>query len=181
MRDVLDEEGAQMLPPLIEVGNPGDDAQQVLGGSPEVVAIGPGSSVERMLSQAIARVGWLLALLAAALLAAAALLTAVWVHLELFRHADEITIMRLIGATEAAIRGPFLLAVALPGLVAALLSAWGTVVLARLLSALSTGLSLPPVNVPSSILFLQAAIALSLPIAGALITLARHARLEIET
>jgi cell division protein FtsX len=181
MQDVLDADGAAMLPPLVELTSPELDALDQLRTSPEVLAVGPGSSVERILAMAVGRVGWLLVLLSAALIAAAALLTAVWVHLELYRHADELTIMRLIGATEAAVRGPFLLAVVTPGLLAAAISCWGTTALARQLTQLVTGLGLPPVAVPTGILTLQCLVALLLPLICAHLTLARHARFEIET
>jgi len=181
MRDVLDADGAPMLPPLVEITSPDQDALEQLRSSPEVLAIGPSSSVERILARAVGRFGWLLVLLSSSLISAAALLTAVWVHLELYRHADELTIMRLIGATEAAVRGPFLLAVATPGILAAVISGWAATALARQLSILVTGLGLPPVTVSETVLALQSLVALCLPLACAHITLARHARFEIET
>jgi cell division protein FtsX len=104
----------------------------------------------------------------------------VWVHLELFRHADEITIMRLVGATERTIRGPFLVAVAIPGAVAAVLSVVGTITATAWLSRLTSDLGLAPITVPPMVLVMQAAAGLVLPVVAAVITLARHATDELD-
>ena len=113
------------------------------------------------------------------LMAAAVLLVSVWVHLELYRHADEITIMRLVGATEPTIRGPFLVAVAVPGAVAGVLSVIGSVVIVRGLSRLAETLGLPAVTLDGRLLILEAAVGLLLPLTAAALTLARHAGHEI--
>ena len=110
------------------------------------------------------------------LLAGSVLLAAVWVHLELYRHADEVIIMRLVGATEGTIRGPFLVAVTVPGVVAGVLSVVGSLATVSGLSQAHLG----PRNVgddryhrASSLL--QLATAVFLPLVAAVITLARHA------
>ena len=119
LSDLLEGEAGDLLPPLVEVTADDPDSVNVLLDSPAVIAVGPRSSLHRLLRETSRQMGWLLGLISAVLLASAGLLAAVWVHLELYRHADEITIMRLIGATESAVRGPFLVAVVAPGLLAA--------------------------------------------------------------
>jgi cell division protein FtsX len=115
------------------------------------------------------------------LLAGALLLAAVWVHLELYRHADEVIIMRLVGATEATIRGPFLVAVALPGVVAGVLSVVGSVATVAGLSRLTTALGLSAMSIPPTILMMQVATGVLLPVLAAVITFARHAADAIES
>ena len=120
------------------------------------------SSIQQALGRVSRHLAWAMGLLSAVLLAGAVLLAAVWVHLELFRHADEITIMRLVGATERTIRGPFLVAVAIPGAVAAVLSIVGSMTSDRQpstgLSRLTSDLGLSPITVPPpTVLVVQAA------------------------
>jgi len=113
-------------------------------------------------------------------LAGALLLAAIWVHLELYRHGDEITIMRLVGATERTIRGPFLVAVAVPGLVAGALAVAGSLVIVAALSSLTAILGLPAIQISATTLFLQVITGLVSPLVVAGITLARHATVELE-
>jgi cell division transport system permease protein len=124
---------------------------------------------------------FILGALTVILLAAAIALTSIWVHLEIYRHADELTIMRLIGATEWAIRGPFLVAVVIPGVVAAGLSVAGTVVVIGALAELAEAVGLPPVELSAWVVLLQVGVGILLPLLAGVFTLARHARLELDT
>ena len=176
--ELLSSDGAS-LPVLLEIETSAPETVAELEGRAEVLAVGPRSSVQRLLGQAARRLGWSVAALCAVLMAGAALLAAVWVHLELYRHADELTIMRLVGATEGTVRGPFLVAVAIPGLAAGLLSMVGTWAAVRSLSGVQALLGLPPLAVSPLVLGLQLVVALGLPLAAALATLARHAADDI--
>ncbi len=177
---LLERDAVTLLPPLVEVGAP--DPSQVAGldGDPRVLAVGPRSSLHALLQRASARTVLLLGVLSAVLLVSAMLLAAVWVHLELYRHADEITIMRLVGATEAAIRGPFVLAVTLPALLAGGVAVAATTGCAVLASRQLLPLGLPALVAPYWVLGAEVAAALALPLLAAWFTLARHASLEIE-
>lgn len=180
LEDLFEDETAVNLPPLVEVTVADGDSLDDLRSEPAVLAVGPHSSLHQILRRAARRLGLLLATLSVILVAAAVLLASIWVHLELYRHASEITIMRLIGATEMAVRGPFLLAVAAPGLLAALLSLVGTRLLAGFATRLVANLGLPPLTLPTGVLILQACLAFALPVVAAALTLARHARSEFE-
>jgi cell division transport system permease protein len=179
LEDLFEDDAVEMLPPLVEIATSDPESVAELGVSPQVLAVGPRSSLHHAAAQVATRIGWLLGLVAAVLLASAILLAAVWVHLELYRHADEITIMRLIGATESAIRGPFLVAVVAPGVIAAMLSVAATLLLAVALSEMIATLGLPPLAVPRSVIGIQVVVAFLLPLAAAAITLSRHARLKL--
>lgn len=178
LEDLVDG-GDASLPPLIEITTTAPDSIAVLEADPDVLAIGPRSSVESLLGRAARRLALAVAAVSIVLLAAAVLLTAVWVHLELFRHADELTIMRLVGATEGTVRGPFLVAVALPAAAAAALAMLGTTFAVSALAGIVANLGLPPLAVPPSVLVAEGVAALGLPVAAALLTLARHAADEI--
>lgn len=180
LEDLVDG-GDASLPPLIEITTSSPDSIAVLEGDPDVLAIGPRSSVESLLGRAARRLAWAVAAVSVVLLAAAVLLTAVWVHLELFRHADELTIMRLVGATEGTVRGPFLVAVALPAAAAGGLAMLGTTFAVDAFARIVASLALPSLVVPPSVLVAEGAAALGLPVAAALLTLARHAADEIGT
>jgi len=178
--DLLEGDGASMLPPLVEITADDPESVAALSRSPAVVAVGPTVPVRRVLGAAAAGLGLVLAAASAVLLLSAALLAAVWVHLELYRHSDEITVMRLVGATEAALQGPFLVATAAPGVVAGLLAILGTLAVTAALSKFAGALGLPPVKVSSVMLALQGVASCALPLAAAAITLARHAVVELE-
>jgi len=178
--DELVGSGDASLPPLIEIVTAVPESVAVLEDRPEVLAVGPRSSIQQSLGRASRHLAWAMGVLSAILLAGAVLLAAVWVHLELFRHADEITIMRLVGATERTIRGPFLVAVAIPGAVAAVLSIVGSMTATSGLSRLTSDLGLSPITVPPTVLVVQAAAGLVLPVVAAVLTLARHATDELE-
>ena len=114
--------------------------------------------------------------ISAMLLASAFLLAATWIHLEVYRHADEITIMRLVGATETAIRGPFLVAALVPGVVAGVVASAGGWHLVELVAAGATAAGLRPPVFPSWLVAAEVGLGVLLPTAAALITMARHAR-----
>jgi len=176
----LMESGDATLPPLVEILTDTPDSVAVLEDRPEVLAIGPRSSIQQTLGQVAHRLALLVGLISGVLLAGALLLAAVWVHLEVYRHADEVIIMRLVGATEVTIRGPFLFAVSVPGLAAGVIAAIGSVTTVSGLARLSSSLGLSPIAMPTSILVLQVASGLLLPFLAAVITLARHSAEAIE-
>ncbi len=173
--------GDASMPPLIEVATADLESLQVLEGQPEVLAVGPQSSVQQLLGQVARRLSWTVAILSAVLLAAAVLLAVVWVHLELYRHSDELTIMRLVGATEGTIRGPFVVAVGVSGVAAGVVAVFGSLAAADGLTRMVTVLGLPAVVVTPEIVVMQLIAAIMLPVTAAVLTLARHAREEFES
>jgi cell division transport system permease protein len=175
LKELLEREGGTMLPPLVEISTVDPESVAVLERSPAVIAVGPRTPLTRLLGRVSRSLVVALSAASAVLLIAAALLAAVWVHLELYRHADEITIMRLVGATESAIRGPFLVATAAPGLVAGVLALIGTSAVVDGLSRLAEALGLPALTVSPGVLAAQAGAGVVLPLAAATITLMRHA------
>ena len=174
LKDLMDS-GDATLPPLLEILTDNPESVTELEDRAEVLAIGPRSSIQQTLGQVARRLALIVGVVSFVLLAGAVLLAAVWVHLELYRHADEVTIMRLVGATEGTIRGPFLVAVAIPGVVAGILSVVGSLATVSGLSKLSSALGLSAMSIPPSILVLQLATSVFLPLLAAVITLARHA------
>ncbi len=180
LSDLLKGDSGGLLPPLVEVSAKDPSELDDLAGSPAVIAIGPRSSLRRFVEVAVTRAGWLLGLVSLVLLACTGLLVAIWVHLELYRHGDEITIMRLVGATEATIRGPFLVAIAIPAGVAGALAIAGTIGLTTVFTRLAAALGLPPLAPNAALLVGQVVVAVALPLAAAGFTLARHAVTEIE-
>jgi len=172
--------GDASMPPLIEVATSDLESLAVLEGQPEVLAVGPQSSVQQLLGQVARRLAWALAVLSAVLLSAAVLLAVVWVHLELYRHSDELTIMRLVGATEGTIRGPFVVAVGVSGVVAGVVAVFGSLAAANGLTRMVTVLGLPEVVVTPGILAMQLAAAIMLPVTAAAFTLSRHAAEEFD-
>jgi cell division protein FtsX len=171
LEDLMDS-GDAALPSLVEILTDNPDSVTVLEERSEVLAI---------LGQVARRLALIVGVVSGVLLAGALLLAAVWVHLELYRHADEVIIMRLVGATEATIRGPFLVAVALPGVVAGVLSVVGSVATVAGLSRLTTALGLSAMSIPPTILMMQVATGVLLPVLAAVITFARHAADAIES
>jgi cell division transport system permease protein len=180
LEDLMDS-GDAALPSLVEILTDNPDSVTVLEERSEVLAIGPRSSIQQTLGQVARRLALIVGVVSGVLLAGALLLAAVWVHLELYRHADEVIIMRLVGATEATIRGPFLVAVALPGVVAGVLSVVGSVATVAGLSRLTTALGLSAMSIPPTILMMQVATGVLLPVLAAVITFARHAADAIES
>jgi cell division transport system permease protein len=179
LEDLMDS-GDATLPPLVEILTDNPDSVTVLEGRSEVLAIGPRSSIQQTLGQVADRLALIAGLVSGVLLAGALLLAAVWVHLELYRHADEVIIMRLVGATEGTIRGPFLVAVAIPGMAAGVLAAIGSAATVSGLSRLTSSLGLSPISMPPYIVVLQVASGVLLPFLAAVITLARHSADAIE-
>ena len=166
--------GDATLPPLVEILTDNPDSVSELGDREEVLAIGPRSSIQQTLGQVARRLAMIVGVVSLVLLAGAVLLAAVWVHLELYRHADEVIIMRLVGATEGTIRGPFLIAVTMPGIVAGVLSVAGSLATVSGLSKLASALGMSSISIPPSILALQLATGILLPLLAAVVTFARH-------
>jgi cell division transport system permease protein len=173
--------GDASMPPLIEVATADLESLRVLEGQPEVLAVGPQSSIQQLLGQVARRLSLAVAILSAVLLAAAVLLAVVWVHLELYRHSDELTIMRLVGATEGTIRGPFVVAVGVSGLVAGVVAVFGSLAAADGLTRMVTVLGLPEVVVTPGMMAMQLIAAIMLPVAAAAFTLSRHAAEEFDS
>lgn len=173
--------GDATLPPLVEISTDNPNSVAVLEDHAEVLAIGPRSSIQQTLGRVARRLALIVSIVSVVLLAGALLLAAVWVHLELYRHADELIIMRLVGATEGTIRGPFLFAVAVPGIAAGVLSAVGSTVTVSNLSRLASALGLSPMEMPPSIVVLQVVGGVLLPFVAAVITLARHSSDAVES
>jgi cell division protein FtsX len=178
LKDLLERDGGAMLPPLVEITTADPESVAVLERSPAVIAVGPRTRLTSLLGRVSRGLGIALAAASVVLLMSAVLLAAVWVHLELYRHADEITIMRLVGATESTIRGPFLVATAAPGLVAGGLAALGTSAVVEALSGMAEVLGLPGLTVSPGLLAAQAGAGVVLPLAAAVITLMRHAAVD---
>jgi cell division protein FtsX len=180
LKDLLERDGGAMLPPLVEITTADPQSVAVLERSPAVIAVGPRTPLTSLLGRVSRGLGIALAAASVVLLMSAVLLAAVWVHLELYRHADEITIMRLVGATESTIRGPFLVATAAPGLVAGGLAALGTSAVVEALSGMAEVLGLPGLTVSPGLLAAQAGAGVALPLAAAVITLMRHVAVDDE-
>ncbi len=179
LEGLLDHDALELVPTLVEVLTPEPGQVASLRGTPGVLAVGPTEPVTRMLRDAGLKVRRTLGLLSLALVLGAALLASVWTHLEMYRHADEITIMRLVGATEGAVRGPFLAAITVTGLLAGILGAaatWGLVHQLGTVAA-TVGLASPPL--PAWIPVLQLLVGVALPLATAWAALARHSDLEL--
>jgi cell division protein FtsX len=180
LTDLLEGDGGSLLPQLVEVSTEDTSQLEALRTSPAVIAVGPRSSLHKTLDRAAGRLGLALAGISLVLLAAAAVLAAIWVHLELFRHSDEITIMRLIGAEESAVRGPFILAVTAPGVLAAVLAISATLFLTSVLSRPLVTIGLPPLSAELWVLALEAVVACLIPVAAAFFTLRRHTMAELQ-
>jgi len=179
LESLLDEDTLRVVPELVEISTTQPEEVESLRSSPEVLAVGPTEPVTRLLRRAGIRVRRALGLVSLALVLGAGLLASVWTHLEMYRHADEITIMRLVGATEGAVRGPFLAAITVTGLLAGLLGAAATWGLVRWIAAVGStvGLGAPPL--PTWILLLQVLVGVTLPLGAAWAALARHSDLEL--
>ncbi len=178
LEEVLQREGPEMLPHMVEITTRDPQSVLDLKDSAEVLAVGPTSSVNRVVGQVARRFGLVLLLVAGALVAGAVLLAAVWIHLELHRNAEEIAIMRLMGATEATVRGPFLVAVMVPALLAAVISVALTVVAVGWMAQIAVPLGLAAKNASLAVLASQVLGAVGLPMIAAFITLERHASSE---
>jgi cell division protein FtsX len=177
LEQLLVDSPSGMIPPLVEVSG-GDP--RALEGTAGVLAIGPRSDLPQRIDHAGRRLAFLLLGLATLLLVGAMTLSAVWVHLELFRHADEISVMRLVGAPESAVRGPFLVAISAPGVFAAITGPLGTLFAVQLFDRPIALLELPLMSVPSWVLGAEVVLGLALPLIATWITLGRHAKLEVD-
>ena len=176
--NLLEGEHAIELPTLVEVetGEPGKVS--ALAEGPAVIAVGPTSSVDQVLGMMARTMTWLLGGISSVLLASAFLLAATWIHLEVYRHADEITIMRLVGATESAIRSPFVVAALIPGICAGLVASGGTWFLVGKVAVAAEAVGLSPPVSPVWVSAAEIAAGVILPVAAALVTMARHARVS---
>lgn len=175
LEEVLERDGSAMLPPMVEIRTRDPQGVVELKALDEVLAVGPTSSVNRVVGGAARQFSMVLFAVAVALVAGSMLLAAIWVHLELHRNAEEIAIMRLMGATEATIRGPFLVAVAAPALLAAGASVMFTMVAVGWMTQLAAPFGVAATGAPVVVLIGQVLGALILPLAAALLTLERHA------
>ncbi len=180
LRGLLEEEGPDLLPPMLEVTAPDPGSVRSLEKSPAVLAVGPVSTIQETLSRLSRRLEALLAAVTAALVAVAFLMASIWVHLELYRHSDEIAIMRLVGATESSIRGPYLVSAAIPGLAAGVAAAAATRAGAAWLARLTSAVGLPTVSAPAWLLPGLVLFGLAVPLGAAAWTLSRHAHMESE-
>jgi cell division transport system permease protein len=152
-----------LLPPLLEVHLPSQQAPRVqawLAQQPEVLLVQSSSQWSRQALQALSQGLRLAAALAGVMALAFGVLVVLTVRALVLSHADEIAIMRLIGAHEGKIRGPYLMANALIGLVG------GVGAVALSLGAQAALAQILPLPVPPSSFLLAAALAG--PLLGAL-------------
>jgi len=177
---LMDAKALEVMPPLVEVTSKDPTAVAGLTEDPGVLAVGPTSDLNGLLRKASGRLRWVLGTAALVLLAAAALLAAVWVHLEMYRHADEITVMRLVGTAESAVRGPFLVVVTITGAAAGLLSCAITWLLVHWSSGVLDLLKVRTPEIPWWVLAVQLLAAVLLPVVAAAVTLSRHATFGLE-
>ena len=180
LKPLLRDRPSNLLPDIVEITSPHPHSVTQLAGDPLVLAVGPETSFGPELRHFALRVSWLIGVATAVLLFSSALFAGIWVHLELFRHADEIAIMRLVGATETSIQGPFLFAIGVTGALAGILASLLDAAMLRWLSTLLQSIGLPPLEGPAAVIVLQLLIATLIPLGIATWTLARHATLEIE-
>ncbi len=176
LEDLLEGEHAIELPTLVEIEAGDPEEVTALAEGPAVIAVGPTSSIDRVLGLTARTMTWLLGAISVILLASAFLLAATWIHLEVFRHADEITIMRLVGATESAIRSPFVVAALIPGICAGLAASVGAWYLIRMVAIAVEAVGLRPPVFPPWLVAAEIGVGVVLPMAAALVTMARHAR-----
>jgi len=176
LEDLLAREGPEMVPPLVEITTRNPHEVAALTDDADVLAVGPTSSVNQVVGRVARKFSSVLLVIAAALAASAILLTAVWVHLEVHRNAEEIAIMRLMGATESTVKGPFLVAVAAPALIAAVVSVFFSVMSVGWIARLAEPLGLQVSGVPVMVLIVQVLGAVVLPLVTALVTLERYAK-----
>ncbi len=178
LEELLEREGPEILPPMVEIRTRDPEGVRALKTDDEVLAVGPTSSVNQVVGRFADRFATVLFTVAGLLMAGAMLFAGVWVHLELHRNAEEIAIMRLMGATESTVRGPFLVAVTAPALLAAAASVVITVVAVGWISQLAAPLGLASTGPTLMVVVTQVFCAIALPLAAAIITLERHATTE---
>jgi cell division protein FtsX len=175
LEDLLEREGSQMLPPLVEITTSEPATVEPLTNEIAVIAVGPTTSVNQLVGVTARRVARILWAVAGVLGVSAILLVAVWVHLEVHRNAEEISIMRLMGATEATVRGPFFVAVALPAAVGASASVLLTWLAVMRLEDLAASVGLAATGASGLVLGAQVLVAVVLPLGTAALTLERYA------
>ncbi|RLE36653.1 MAG: hypothetical protein DRJ61_00260 [Acidobacteria bacterium] len=176
LEDLLEGEHAIELPTLVEVEAADPEEVTALAEGPTVIAVGPTSSIDRILGVMARTMTWLLGGISVILLVSAFLLAATWIHLEVYRNADEITIMRLVGATESAIRGPFVVAALIPGIFAGVAASVGAWCLVRMVAVAVETVGLSPPVFPPWLVAVEIGVGVILPIVAALVTMGRHAR-----
>jgi len=176
LEDLLEGDHAIELPTLVEVETASPNEVSILSEGPAVIAVGPTASVDRVLGLMARTLTWLLAIVSGILLTSAFLLAATWIHLEVYRHADEITIMRLVGVTESAIRSPFLVAALVPGIFSGLLASAGAWYLVHMVGNIVDAVGLAPPVFPGWLLVAEIGVGVILPVAAASFTMARHAK-----
>ncbi len=148
------------FPPMVQVRAAPEQEEAVtsfLQARPEVTLVESSTGWQARLERAVARFFYAGSVLALTLLVGCTVVVLLVVRLLVLNHADEIAIMRLIGAHEGDIRRPYLVCGSLLGLVGGML---GAAVLAVLQTALRT--AVPALTVETWLLA-------SLPVAGAVI------------
>ena len=176
LEDFFEAETESRLPPLVEIRSEDPEEIRCLEKSPAIIALGPTHSVHRVLGEMARKLGLLMGLISGILLFVAVLMAATWTHLEIYRNADEISIMRLVGATETAIRAPVVIALIVPGILAGLLAYGGALYLLGKLGGVIAGIGLGRPEMTITMTAMLLLIGPVLPGCAALIILARHAR-----
>jgi len=114
------------FPPILQVEVPPEGEQAVTGflqARPEVTMVESSRGWQARLHDAVSRFFFAGLVLAVTLLVGCCIVVLLVVRLLVLNHADEIAIMRLIGAHESEIRRPYLVCGSLLGLVGGLLGA----------------------------------------------------------
>jgi cell division protein FtsX len=114
------------FPPMVQVQVPPaeeDSVTRFLQGRPEVTLVESSSGWQARLEQAVSRLFFAGSVLALTLLVGCCAVVLLVVRLLVLNHADEIAIMRLIGAHEGDIRRPYLVCGSLLGLAGGVLGA----------------------------------------------------------
>jgi cell division protein FtsX len=114
------------FPPIIQVEVPPDQEATVAGflqARPEVTLVESSRGWQERLDQAVSRLFFAGSVLALTLLIGCCFVVLLVVRLLVLNHADEIAIMRLIGAHEGDIRRPYLICGSLLGLTGGVLGA----------------------------------------------------------
>ena len=114
------------FPPMVQVQVPPvqeDAVTRFLQGRPEVTLVESSSGWQARLEQAVSRLFFAGSVLALTLLVGCCAVVLLVIRLLVLNHADEIAIMRLIGAHEGDIRRPYLVCGSLLGLAGGILGA----------------------------------------------------------
>jgi cell division protein FtsX len=114
------------FPPMVQVKLPPaqeDTVTRFLQGRPEVTLVESSSAWQARLEQAVSRFFFAGSVLALTLLVGCCAVVLLVIRLLVLNHADEIAIMRLIGAHEGDIRRPYLVCGSLLGLAGGILGA----------------------------------------------------------